>query len=341
MPIMTVGLDLAKHVFQVHAVDEAGRVVARKKLRRSEVLEFFQALSPCLIGMEACGSAHHWGRELTALGHDVRLMPAGYVKPYIKRGKNDAVDAEAICEAVTRPTMRFVDIKSAEQQSGLMLHRTRELLVRQRTALINSLRGQLGEFGLIAPKGVWSIPDLHALAKNATSAILPDAVRGCVELIMGQIDDLQMRIQTIEKAIRVQVRANEVSLRLKTIPGIGVITASALTATIGDIKAFKSGRHLAAWIGLVPRQSGSGGKVYMGKISKKGDAYLRKLLVLGATAVIRYCRNKPELAGWINALLERRPARVVTIAVANKMARIAWAVMSRGESFRQAASAIA
>ncbi len=237
--------------------------------------------------------------------------------------------------------MRFVDIKSAEQQSGLMLHRTRELLVRQRTALINSLRGQLGEFGLIAPKGVWSIPDLHALAKNATSAILPDAVRGCVELIMGQIDDLQMRIQTIEKAIRAQVRANEVSLRLKTIPGIGVITASALTATIGDIKAFKSGRHLAAWIGLVPRQSGSGGKVYMGKISKKGDAYLRKLLVLGVTAVIRYCRNKPELAGWINALLQRRPARVVTIAVANKMARIAWAVMSRGEGFRQAASAIA
>ncbi|KAH2843858.1 hypothetical protein KXW36_009819, partial [Aspergillus fumigatus] len=213
-----------------------------------------------LVGIEACGTAHHWGRELTALGHDVRLMPAGYVKPYVKRGKNDAVDAEAICEAVTRPTMRFVEIKSAEQQSGLMLHRTRELLVRQRTALINSLRGQLAEFGLIAPKGVWSIPDLHALAQGATPAVLPDAVRGCVELIMGQIDDLQTRIQAIEKAIRVKHRASEVSLRLQTIPGIGVITASAITATIGDIKAFKSGRHLAAWIGLVPRQSGSGGK---------------------------------------------------------------------------------
>jgi len=335
MPTITIGLDLAKHVFQVHGVDATGQVVIRKKLRRSEVIEFFKELPPSLVGMEACGTAHHWGRELTALGHNVRLMPASYVKPYVKRGKNDAVDAEAICEAVARPTMRFVDIKSAEQQSGLMLHRTRELLVRQRTALINSLRGQLAEFGLIAPKGVWSIPDLHALAQGASSTVLPDAVRGCVGLIMGQIDELQTRVQAIEKVIRTNHRASEVSLRLQTIPGIGVITASAITATIGDIKAFKSGRHLAAWIGLAPRQSGSGGKVHMGRISKKGDAYLRKLLV------IRYCRNKPELAGWINALLQRRPARVVTIAVANKMARIAWAVMSRGEAFRQTASAIA
>ncbi|OIQ66510.1 transposase IS116/IS110/IS902 family protein [mine drainage metagenome] len=341
MPTITIGLDLAKHIFKVHGVDATGQVVIRKKLRRSELLEFFKELPPSLVGMEASGTAHHWGRELTALGHDARLMPAGYVKPYVKRGKSDAVDAEAICEAVTRPTMRFVEIKSAEQQSGLMLHRTRELLVRQRTALINSLRGQLAEFGLIAPKGVWSIPELHALAQGATSAVLPGAVRSCVELIMGQIDDLQTRVQAIEKVIRKNHRASEVSLRLQTIPGIGVITASAITATIGDIKVFKSGRHLAAWIGLVPRQSGSGGKVHMGRISKKGDAYLRKLLVLGATAVIRYCRNKPELAGWINALLQRRPARVVTIAVANKMARIAWAVMSRGEAFRQAASAIA
>jgi len=222
-----------------------------------------------------------------------------------------------------------------------MLHRTRELFVRQRTMPVNSLRGQLSEFGLIAPKGVWSIPELHALAQGASRAELPDAIRGCVELMMGQIDELQTRIQAIEKTIRDELRTSDVAQRLKTIPGIGVITASALTATIVDIKASKSGRHLAAWIGLVPRQSGSGGKVYMGKISKKGDAYLRKLLVLGATAVIRYCRNKPELAGWINALLQRRPARVVTVAVANKMARIAWAIMSRGDSFRQAASVIA
>ena len=335
MPTMTIGLDLAKHVFQVHGVDATGKVTVRKKLRRSEVLEFFKGLPRSLVGIEACGTAHHWGRELTALGHDVRLMPAGYVKPYVKRGKNDAVDAEAICEAVARPTMRFVEIKSAEQQSGLMLHRTRELLVRQRTALINSLRGQLAEFGLVAPKGVWSIPELHALAQGAAPAVLPDAVRSCVELIIGQIDDLQTCVQTIEKAIRVAHRASEVSLRLQTIPGIGVITASAITATIGDIKVFKSGRHLAAWIGLVPRQSGSGGKVHMGKISKKGDAYLRKLLMLGATAVIRFCRNKPELAGWINALLQRRPARVVTVAVANKLARIVWAIMQRGGTFRE------
>jgi transposase len=207
--------------------------------------------------------------------------------------------------------------------------------------LVNSLRGQLSEFGLIAPKGVWSIPELHALAQGASRAELPDAIRGCVELMMGQIDELQMRIQAIEMTIRDELRVSDVGQRLKTIPGIGVITASALSATIGDIKAFKSGRHLAAWIGLVPRQSGSGGKVYIGKISKKGDAYLRKLLVLGATAVIRYCRNKPELAGWINALFQRRPARVVTVAVANKLARIAWAIMSRGKSFRQAASVIA
>jgi transposase len=190
MPTITIGLDLAKHVFQVHGVDATGQVVIRKKLRRSELLEFFKELPPSLVGMEACGTAHHWGRELTALGHDARLMPAGYVKPYVKRGKNDAVDAEAICEAVTRPTMRFVEIKSAEQQSVLMLHRTRELLVRQRTALINSLRGQLAEFGLIAPQGVWRVPQLHALAQGATSSVLPDAVRVCVELIMGQIDDL-------------------------------------------------------------------------------------------------------------------------------------------------------
>lgn len=281
------------------------------------------------------------GRELTALGHDARLMPAGYVKPYMKRGKNDEVDAEAICEAVTRPTMRFVPIKSTEQQSILMLHRTRDLLVRQRTALINSLRGQLAEFGLVAPQGIWRIPELHALAQDASRTELPDAARGCVELIMGQIEDLQSRVKATEKAIMACHRASEVSLRLQTIPGIGSITATAISATIADARVFKSGRHFAAWIGLVPRQSGSGGKVHLGRISKKGEPYLRRLLVLGATAVVRYARNKPVLAAWINALLARRPARVVTVAVANKLARIAWAVMSRGDTFRQVSSAVA
>lgn len=341
MPALTIGLDLAKHVFQIHGADASGNAVIRKKLRRSEVIDFFQRLQPSLIGIEACGTAHHWGRVLTEMGHEVRLMPTSYVKPYVKRGKNDVADAEAICEAVTRPTMRFVEIKSIEQQSGLMMHRTRELLVKQRTMLINSLRGQLAEFGLIAPKGTWSIPDLHGLARDADEAVLPAAVRGCVELIMGQIDELQSRVDALEKAITAHHRASEVSLRLQSIPGIGVITASAITATIADAKAFKSGRHFAAWIGLVPRQNRSGGKVHLGRVSKRGDAYLRKLLVLGATAVIRYSKTKPGLADWINALLARRPARVVTVAVANKLARIAWAVMSRGERFNQSLSAVA
>jgi len=291
--------------------------------------------------MEACGSAHYWGRELSALGHDAKLMPAGYVKPYIKRGKNDAVDAEAICGAVTRPTMRFVPVKSTEQQSVLMLHRTRDLLVRQRTMLVNSLRGHLAEFGLIAPQVIWRLRDLHDLAQNAADTKLPEVARACAALIVSQIDALNEQIRTIERTIMARHRASELSKRLETIPGIGVITATAMVATVGDASAFKSGRHFAAWIGLVPRQNGTGGKVHLGKISKKGEPYLRRLLVLGATAVVRYARDKPELAGWVNALLARRPARVVTVAVANKLARIVWAVMNRGEAFRQTSSAVA
>ena len=327
-----VGLDLAKHVFQAHGVDAAGKAVLRKKLRRSELIAFFAKLPSCVVGIEACGTAHYRGRELTALGHQVKLMPAAYVKPYVKRGKNDEVDAEAICEAVTRPTMRFVPIKSAEQQSILMLHRTRDLFVRQRTMLVNSLRGQLAEFGLIAPKGVWRVPELEALAQDGE---LPEPARACAELILMQIEDLQSKIKAIERTILARHRANELSLRLATIPGVGIITATALVATVANASAFKSGRHFAAWIGLVPRQNGSGGKMALGGISKKGEPYLRRLLVLGATAVVRYVRNKPELAGWVNALLARRPARVVTVAVANKLARIVWAIMQRGGTFRE------
>lgn len=330
-----IGLDLAKHVFQVHGVDAAGEVVFRKKLRRAELTAFFAKLAPCVVGMEACGSAHHWGRELSALGHQVRLMPASYVKAYVKRGKNDEIDAEAICEAVTRPTMRFVPVKTAEQQSILMLHRTRDLFVRQRTMLVNSLRGQLAEFGLIAPQGVWRIPELHALAQDADGSVLPEPARACAELIVMQIEDLQAKIDAIERVIKARHRANELSQRLATIPGVGVITATALVATVADASAFKSGRHFAAWLGLVPQQNGSGGKMHLGRISKRGEPYLRRLLVLGATAVVRYARNKPEFAGWVNALLARRPARVVTVAVANKLARIVWAIMRRGGSFRQ------
>ena len=332
MHLTTIGLDLAKHVFQVHGVDAAGKAVLRKKLRRSELIAFFTKLPSCVVGIEACGTAHYWGRELTALGHQVKLMPAAYVKPYVKRGKNDEVDAEAICEAVTRPTMRFVPIKSAEQQSILMLHRTRDLFVRQRTMLVNSLRGQLAEFGLVAPKGVWRVPELEALAQDGE---LPEPARACAELILMQIEDLQSKIKAIERTILARHRANELSLRLATIPGVGVITATALVATVANASAFRSGRHFAAWIGLVPRQNGSGGKMALGGISKKGEPYLRRLLVLGATAVVRYVRNKPDLAGWVNALLARRPARVVTVAVANKLARIVWAIMQRGGTFRE------
>ena len=332
MHLTTIGLDLAKHVFQVHGVDAAGKAVLRKKLRRSELIAFFTKLPSCVVGIEACGTAHYWGRELTALGHQVKLMPAAYVKPYVKRGKNDEVDAEAICEAVTRPTMRFVPIKSAEQQSILMLHRTRDLFVRQRTMLVNSLRGQLAEFGLVAPKGVWRVPELEALAQDGE---LPEPARACAELILMQIEDLQSKIKAIERTILARHRANELSLRLATIPGVGIITATALVATVANASAFRSGRHFAAWIGLVPRQNGSGGKMALGGISKKGEPYLRRLLVLGATAVVRYVRNKPDLAGWVNALLARRPARVVTVAVANKLARIVWAIMQRGGTFRE------
>lgn len=330
-----IGLDLAKHVFHVHSINATGNVVIRKKLRRSELKGFFAKLPSCVVGMEACGSAHYWGRELSALGHQVRLMPASYVKAYVKRGKNDEIDAEAICEAVTRPTIRFVPVKTAEQQSILMLHRTRDLFVRQRTMLVNSLRGQLAEFGLIAPQGVWRIPELQALAQEAPNSVLPEPARACAELIMMQIEDLQTKIDAIERVIKTRHRANELSQRLATIPGVGVITATALVATVVDASAFKSGRHFAAWLGLVPQQNGTGGKMKLGRISKRGEPYLRRLLVLGATAVVRYARNKPEFAGWVNALLARRPARVVTVAVANKLARIVWAIMRRGGSFRQ------
>ncbi|CAH1649656.1 transposase [Hyphomicrobiales bacterium] len=290
--------------------------------------------------MEACGSAHYWGRELASLGHDVRLMPEAYVKPYVKRGKNDAVDAEANCEAVTRPTMRFVAIKSAEQQAVLMLHRTRDLLVRQRTMLINSLRGQMAEFSLIAGQGAAKVADLAERIRTAPSSSLPDAAKACAEILLSQITELQVQIRAIEHSIMSCHRASAISQRLETIPGVGIITATAIAATVADARIFESDRHFAAWVGLTPRQSGSGGKVHLGKISKKGESYLRRLLVLGATALVRYARNRPEIALWIGGLLARRPPRVAMVAVANKLARIAWAVMARGEDYRGGAVSV-
>jgi transposase len=335
MPVATIGLDLAKNVFQVHGVNADGQVVLRRKLRRSEVLRFFEALPACLVGMEACATAHHWARALSALGHAVRLMPPAYVKPYVRRQKNDAVDAEAICEAVMRPTMRFVPIKSAERQSVLVLHRSRELLVRQRTMLINAVRGHCAEFGLIAPQGALRVTELVAQIRSADDGRLPALLRSALLLMADQLSALTDQINLLGRTLLAWHRQDEASQRLATIPGVGIITATALSATVTDPSAFRSGREFAAFLGLVPRQNSSGGKERLGRVSKMGDRYLRKLLVVGATSVIRRARSSTNgAAAWIRSLLERRPARVVTVAMANKTARIAWAVLARKDVYR-------
>ncbi len=273
--VTTIGVDLAKNVFQVHGVDASGEVVIRKPLRRRQVMPFFGKLSPCLIGVEACATSHHWARELQALGHRVRIMPANYVKPYVKRNKNDAADSEAICEAVTRPTMRFVAVKSAEQQSLMMLHRTRSLLVRQRTMLVNAMRAHLAEFGIVAPVGLRGLKALLAVIAGPEDERLPALARTCLESLVASLMNLEPEIAAAEQHIHAWHRSSEDSRHLASIPGIGPITATPLVASVSDPSIFKSGRELAAWIGLVPKQSSTGGKDRMGRISKQGDAYLR------------------------------------------------------------------
>src|SRR5436853_2435330 len=288
MQITTIGLDIAKNVFQVHGIDSNEKVVVRKQLRRSQVLAFFKTLPPCLVGMEACATAHYWARELTKLGHRVRLMPAKDVKAYVKRNKNDAADAEAICEAVRRPTMRFVQVKSAAQQSQLMLHRTRDLLMRQRTQVINALRAHMAELGIVAAQGHDGIKELLKIIASEQDARLPVDAHTSLVVLATQLQALQTMIGSIEKRIVVQHRSNEASKRLATIPGIGVIGATAIAATVPDPKVFRSGRDLAAWIGLVPREGSTGGKHRSsGPISKQGDQYLRRILVVGAHAVLK------------------------------------------------------
>ena len=336
--IITIGIDLAKSVFQIHGVDAGGAATVRKKLRRAEVLKFFEGLPPCLVGMEACATAHFWAREIGALGHDVRLMPPSYVKAYVRRQKNDAADAEAICEAVTRPTMRFVPVKSAERQGVLVLHRTRDLLVRQRTMLINAIRGHCAEFGMIAPQGAYRASDLIEQVRDAEGSVLPDLARSALLMLAEQLDALAVQIHALERRLLVWHRQDEASQRLATIPGVGIITATALAASVTDPHLFRSGREFAAFLGLVPRQNASGGKDRLGRISKMGDGYLRKLLVVGATSVIRRAGDNTSATGaWLRTLMERKPARVVTIAMANKTARIAWAVLSRREDYRASA----
>jgi len=334
MQITTIGLDIAKNVFQVHGIDAEEKVVVRKQLRRSQLLRFFEELSPCLVGLEACATSHYWARELTKLGHEVRLMPAKDVKAYVKRNKNDAADAEAICEAVRRPTMRFVRVKSAEQQGQLMQHRSRDLLMRQRTQVINALRAHLAELGITAAQGREGIKELLAIVADDRDERLPMDARASLLVLAAQLQAVQTLIGTLEKRITAQHRANADSKRLQTIPGVGLIGATAIAATVTDPKAFRSGRDFAAWIGLVPREDSTGGKRRLGPISKQGDRYLRRILVVGAHSVLRRAKQSPEKYPWLTRLLARRPFRVVAIALANKMARIAWALLAKGETYR-------
>ena len=340
MQVTTIGLDIAKNVFQVHGIDAAEKVVVRKQLRRRQMLEFFKALPPCLVGMEACATAHYWASELTKLGHQV-LMPAKDVKAYVKRNKNDAADAEAICEAVRRPTMRFVQIKSTEQQGRLMLHRARDLLMRQRTQVINAMRAHLAELGIVAAQGRDGIKELLKIIASEEDARLPADAHASLVVLAAGLHGVQTIIGSIEKRIMVQHRSNEASQRLETIPGIGVIGATAIAATVPDPKVFGSGRGFAAWIGLVPREDSTGGKQKLGPISKRGDRYLRRILVVGACAVLRYARHKPEKYPWLTQLLARKPFKVVAVAIANKMARIAWALLAKGGTYRVPALAAA
>jgi transposase len=333
--VVTIGLDIAKSVFQVHGVDAGGEVVLRRQIRRAQLLQFFAKQPACLVGIEACASAHHWARELGALGHQVRLMPASYVKPYVKRQKNDAADAEAICEAVTRPTMRFVEVKSPEQQSVMVLHRVRLMLMRQRIQLSNAIRGHMAEFGLVAPIGREGLQGLIGLIAESGDPRVPEEARTCLVLVSSQLELVNAQILETDRRIRASARSTEVGRRLMEIPGVGPLLASALVASIADPAAFKTGRSLAAWIGLVPKQNSSGGKERLGGITKQGDRYLRQLLVVGALAVVRYAERHGTRRPWLVQLLSRRATKVATVALANKTARMAWKIMASGERYRE------
>ncbi len=339
MTITTLGIDLAKSVFQLHGIDADGGVVMRKKLRRGAVLDCLGKLEPCLIGMEACATSHYWAREIAALGHDVQLIPPAYVKPYVKRQKNDAADAEAICEAVTRPNMRFVPVKTEEQQGILVLHRSRDLLMRQRTMILNAIRAHFAEFGVIAAQGPRMVADLVSRLRDDDTLGLPKVAQSALLALAGQLDNLAAEVRNIERQLMAWHRQNAASQRLETIPGVGLITATALAASVPDPAAFKSGQQFAAYLGLVPRQNSSGGKDRLGHISKMGNGYLRRLLVVGATSVTRRAPTTDTRSGaWVRSLLERKPTRLVTVAIANKTARTAWALLAKGEDYKAVAA---
>jgi transposase len=333
-----IGLDLAKNVFQVHGVDRKGRVVLRRQLRRAQVERFFAQLAPVVIGMEACAGAHHWARVAQRYGHDVRLMPPSYVKPYVKRNKNDGRDAEGVCEAMGRPTMRFVAVKAEEQQGILVLHRTRNLLVRQRTMLANALRGHLAEFGIVAAAGGRGLRGLLDRLKAPSEAPLPEAARNALLVVAEQWEALDTKVRALELAIVRSVRESAAARRLTAVPCVGPIIASAMVATVGDARVFRSARGFAAWLGLTPRNRGTGGKQRLGPISKQGDRMLRTLLIVGASAKLRQEVARGVCDPWLRGLLARRPKKVATVALAAKTARIIWAMLRTGEDYRVRAS---
>ncbi|SEQ59900.1 Transposase [Azotobacter beijerinckii] len=335
MKLKRIGVDLAKQVFQLHGVDSHEQAVCRKQLKRSQMLDFFRRLEPCTVAMEACGSAHYWARELRTLGHEARLIAPQFVKPYVKSGKNDANDAEAICEAASRPSMRYVEVKSAEQQAGQALHRIRSRLIRARTALVNEIRGLLGEFGLVESRhGIAATRRLAQTALDAQNG-LPGQMRELLAELRGELDEHDARLSRLDDMIRRQAREDERVGRLMQVEGIGPITATALVSAVGDARQFRSARQFAAWLGLVPRQHSSGGKERLGSINKRGDTYLRTLLIHGARAVFRHCQDKADRRSqWLRQLVCRRNPNIATVALANKNARIVWAILSRGEGYR-------
>lgn len=337
--VAVVGVDLAKSVFQVHGIDESGAVVLQRRVSRGQFLKLFEKLPPCLVGMEACASSHHWARQLMELGHEVKLMPPQYVKPYVKRGKNDAADAEAICEAVTRPTMRFVGVKTPDQQAVMMLHRVRKILTRQRTQITNALRAHLAEFGITAPVGRIGLERLLAVIADDNDNRLPGEARVSLAVLASQLEMVKEQILDNDRRILADARRSEAGCRLMKIPGVGPLLASAIVASVPDPAIFSSGRSLSAWVGLTPRQNSSGGKEKLGSITKAGNGYLRELLVVGATAVVRYAQRNSTKRPWIAQLLERKKPRVAAVALANKNARIIWAMLASGEPYREVPAA--
>lgn len=337
--ISIVGLDLAKSVFQVHGADARGGVVLRKRLRREQVLSFFSGLPGCIVAMEACASAHHWAREIGDLGHEVRLIPPAYVKPFVKRQKNDAADAEAICEAAQRPTMRFVQPKSAAAQAAAVVFRTRDLLVRQRTQLINALRGHLGEFGFVVRQGPGHVGKLVAVVEDPSSD-LPGEARSILAIMAETLQTIQAKVVLLDREIAARAKADPTARRLMTIPGIGPVAATALVALAPDAGTFRRGRDFAAWLGLTPRQHSSGGKERLGRTTRMGERSLRRLLILGASAVTKVAARDPTRASaWLAGMLARKPRMLVTVALANKTARTVWALMAHGGSYRAPAMA--